>query len=56
MEDDEGSKWDREEAAQIVHCDDDCGAKQNPTTIEEYAVTLRHYRSHGYMCGCSHGR
>ena len=38
-----------------VDCDDDCGAYEEPQTLEEYAATLEHYKTHPYLYGCSHG-
>ncbi len=38
----------------LVRCDSNCGALQNPETIEEYRAALVHWRSHGYLSGCAH--
>jgi hypothetical protein len=40
----------------LVSCDDFCGAKKEPETLEEYKATLEHYRDHGFLGGCSHGQ
>ena len=40
----------------LVPCDDECKAKENPETLEEYEATLDHYKYHGYLHGCSHGQ
>ena len=38
----------------LVACDNFCGAKENPETLEEYKATLDHYKNHSYLSGCSH--
>lgn len=38
-----------------VDCDDDCGAFEEPVTLEEYENTFQHYRMHGWLNGCAHG-
>ena len=40
----------------LVPCDSNCSAKLEPQTLVEYQFALEHYRFHGYLCGCSHGR
>lgn len=40
---------------EVVACDDNCGARENPTTLDQYRATLEHYKHHPYMLGCSHG-
>lgn len=42
--------------AQIVHCDEDCGALTDPRTPEEIAAAYLHWRNHPYLSGCSHAR
>jgi hypothetical protein len=37
-----------------VHCDQWCGALEEPQTLEEYRAALEHWRRHGYLSGCSH--
>lgn len=44
-----------EDERATVGCDMDCGALQEPQSLEEYKAALEHWRSHGYMYGCSHG-
>lgn len=45
------------EACPYVPCDlDDCRAKVAPETIEEWRQARDHWRDHGYLGGCSHGR
>lgn len=39
----------------IVDCDDDCQARLEPETPEEYRAALDHWIEHGYLRGCSHG-
>lgn len=40
-----------------VRCDDEnCRAKEEPETLEEYKETLEHYKSHSLLSGCSHAR
>jgi hypothetical protein len=39
----------------LVDCDDDCGAFEEPETIEEFRSTLEHYKNHQSLGGCSHG-
>lgn len=38
-----------------VSCDEDCKALENPITLDDYKLTLEHYREHGFLSGCSHG-
>jgi hypothetical protein len=40
----------------LVACDENCGAKENPETLEEYKATLEHYKNHAWAGGCSHGQ
>ena len=46
---------DKTLAREIVECDEDCGAFEEPETFEEYKATLEHYQYHHCMAGCSHG-
>jgi hypothetical protein len=39
-----------------VDCDEGCGAFKEPQTLDEYKAALDHWRTHDYLCGCSHGR
>lgn len=39
-----------------VDCDDDCRALLHPVTFEETQAALIHWREHGLLNGCSHGR
>ena len=54
-EEDKYERQDREAKAGLVRCDDYCGAKEEPVTLEETQATLTHYRRHSYLSGCSHG-
>lgn len=38
-----------------VYCEANCGALDDPQTLEELRAALEHWRSHGFMSGCSHG-
>jgi hypothetical protein len=38
-----------------VDCDENCRALTDPQTVEELKAALTHWRSHPYLCGCSHG-
>lgn len=38
-----------------VRCDEECGAFEDPETIEEYKAALEHWRYHRRLAGCSHG-
>lgn len=44
----------KEEVTQLVGCDENCGAKEDPETLEEYEETLEHYKNHSFLGGCSH--
>lgn len=46
---------ERNDAAGLVRCDDNCGAKQEPETLEEALTAAEHWKSHGHLHGCSHG-
>ena len=37
-----------------VHCDEWCGALQEPVSLAEHRAALEHWRYHGYLAGCSH--
>lgn len=39
-----------------VGCDLPCFALRDPSSEEELRAALEHWRSHGYLHGCSHGR
>jgi len=40
----------------FVYCDDlTCQALQEPKTLQEYKTALKHFQSHSYLHGCSHG-
>ena len=39
----------------IVECDQKCGALHDPKTPEEIKAAWKHWMSHGYLSGCSHG-
>jgi hypothetical protein len=40
-----------------VPCDQHCKALYNPgDSVEELRKAVEHWREHGNMCGCSHGR
>lgn len=39
-----------------VGCDDLCGALREPESDEEIRGAFEHWRGHGYLSGCSHGR
>jgi len=42
---------------ELVGCDEEqCLAYKEPKTFEEYKAAYEHWRSHNYLCGCSHGR
>ena len=38
-----------------VDCDQKCRALIDPATLKECKDALDHWRSHGYLHGCSHG-
>ena len=38
-----------------VDCDEDCGALDEPETLEEHLASLAHWKNHGFLSGCSHG-
>ena len=44
------------EDADKVDCDDNCGAKKEPQTIEELRAAVEHWRDHRLLSGCSHSR
>jgi hypothetical protein len=44
------------ETVGIVDCDDNCGAKLDPQTFEEYKAAYEHWRGHGCLDGCAHAR
>ena len=52
--------WEYDEArreAGIVQCDDaSCAAKLEPENEEDYREAYEHWRNHGWIYGCSHGR
>ena len=41
---------------QLVDCDDDCLAFDEPQGEFEVKQAYKHWRSHGYLGGCSHAR
>lgn len=41
---------------EMVECDENCGAFVEPVTRAEYKAALAHWRGHGRLSGCSHGR
>ncbi|MCW2902240.1 MAG: hypothetical protein JWO67_4505 [Streptosporangiaceae bacterium] len=45
---------DRNRRLGLVDCDDHCGAKLAPETLEEALAAVAHWKSHGYLSGCSH--
>jgi len=51
---DEGSD-EMPECEVHVDCDQRCKALTDPQTIDELKAALEHWRSHQYLCGCSHG-
>lgn len=38
-----------------VNCDVVCKAKNEPKTFEDYIKAYVHWKSHGFINGCSHG-
>jgi hypothetical protein len=54
--DEETGDFLRVEEDEFVECDVNCGALEDPITLDEYKATLRHYKGHSYLSGCSHGR
>jgi hypothetical protein len=50
------ARWmlDLEERARVA-CDADCGAFEQPHTIDEYQVALEHWKRHRFLGGCAHG-
>ncbi len=38
-----------------VECDDNCGALDEPETLEELRAAYEHWRVHGHWAGCAHG-
>lgn len=51
----EESPWTDAQEAYYVHCDNNCFARVDPVTIEEFKAALEHWRDHPWMHGCSHG-
>lgn len=47
---------DKNREAGIVICDENCDAKEEPETLEEALASVEHWKNHGRLCGCSHGR
>jgi hypothetical protein len=41
---------------ELVDCDNKCGAKLAPQTVDELRAALEHWRFHSESTGCSHGR
>jgi hypothetical protein len=54
--DDRYERMDADVAAGKVRCDEFCGASAEPETDEEYRAAYKHWRHHGNLYGCSHGR
>lgn len=50
-----GMSEDAKTEREIVGCDERCGAYEEPETLDEYKLTLEHYKHHTYLSGCSHG-
>jgi hypothetical protein len=44
------------EIREIVECDDNCGAYEQPKTFKEYKAAWEHWRGHSSLSGCSHER
>jgi hypothetical protein len=38
-----------------VRCDENCRALTAPESGQEWRATAEHWRSHGFLGGCSHG-
>ena len=38
-----------------VDCDENCGAVEEPTSVEEFRAAYEHWRSHSWLFGCAHG-
>lgn len=54
---DRASACARDGGCRYVACDDlRCMALKTPDTREEWRDAAEHWRSHRYLCGCSHGR
>jgi len=51
-----GATVDLPSISERVWCDEDCGALEDPVTIEELRAALEHWRFHSLMAGCAHGR
>lgn len=43
------------ESRTVVECDENCGAFEEPETLEEFRDTLDHYKHHKFLDGCAHG-
>jgi len=46
----------RAEDDRYVSCDEYCEALMDPQTDDEVQAAYEHWRRHGYLDGCSHGR
>lgn len=55
MEDTKHKKQEEDIKNGFVACDSFCKAKELPKSLKEYEETLRHYKYHSYLRGCSHG-
>ncbi len=43
------------EPRKTVHCDESCGAFDEPQTPDEIRAAFEHWRDHSSLGGCSHG-
>jgi hypothetical protein len=43
-----------DEERERVECDEDCGAFDDPRTLEEFKAAYLHWRQHALLDGCSH--
>ena len=51
--DDEGHR--HMDGRRLVDCDEGCLAVDDPKTEYEFRQAYKHWRSHHYLAGCSHG-
>ena len=49
------SEYQAPRERKVVECDDECGAFEEPESLEEYKDTLEHYKHCHFLSGCSHG-
>ena len=54
---DENGRYDKYGFACPLHvqCDEQCGALEDPQSLEELQRAHDHWKNHSYLHGCSHG-